>query len=80
MLTPVRLQIPGKFGPLIRTCSELFPNWVFILLADGMGGARGGERASQLAVETVAEIWQVAAPGRRRIAGRGGRSQPARAA
>jgi len=25
------------------------------LLADGMGGARGGERASQLAVETVAE-------------------------
>lgn len=26
------------------------------LLADGMGGARGGERASQLAVETVAEM------------------------
>jgi protein phosphatase len=26
------------------------------LLADGMGGARGGERASQLAVETVAEL------------------------
>ena len=26
------------------------------LLADGMGGARGGERASQLAVDTVAEL------------------------
>jgi serine/threonine protein phosphatase PrpC len=34
----------------------MVPELGLFLLADGMGGARGGERASQLAVECVAEI------------------------
>ena len=54
------------------------PEMGLYLLADGMGGARAGELASQMAVETVAEIWQVAASRCRRVAGCCGRSQPAR--
>jgi PPM family protein phosphatase len=34
------------------------PEYGLYLLADGMGGARGGERASRLAVDTVAEMVQ----------------------
>ena len=34
------------------------PELGLYVLADGMGGARAGERASQLAVETVAEVVQ----------------------
>ena len=34
----------------------MVPELGLFLLADGMGGARGGERASQLTVECVAEI------------------------
>jgi protein phosphatase len=34
----------------------MVPELGLFLLADGMGGARGGERASQLAVECVTEI------------------------
>jgi PPM family protein phosphatase len=34
----------------------MIPELGLYLLADGMGGARGGERASQLAVECVADI------------------------
>lgn len=37
-------------------CFLVDPALGLYLLADGMGGARGGERASKLAVETVSEI------------------------
>ena len=56
MLEACALTDPGK----VRTCNQdsfrIVPEIGLYLLADGMGGARGGERASQVAVETVAEI------------------------
>jgi protein phosphatase len=36
-------------------CYRLLPDLGLYLLADGMGGARAGERASELAVETMAK-------------------------
>ncbi len=45
---------------LVRTNNEdycrVLPDLSLYLLADGMGGAKGGETASHLAVETVTEI------------------------
>ena len=44
----------------VRSTNEdyclMLPEIGLYLLADGMGGAKGGERASRLAVETVADI------------------------
>ena len=37
-------------------CCLIIPELGLYLLADGMGGARGGEMASRMAVDTVAEI------------------------
>ena len=49
---------------LARTNNEdychLEPGLGFYVLADGMGGARAGERASQLAVDTVTEVLRAA--------------------
>jgi protein phosphatase len=49
----------------VRSNNEDFclikPDLGLYILADGMGGAKAGERASQLAVDTVAEIVQHAA-------------------
>ena len=56
MLEACAVTDPG----LVRTTNQDFfriiPELGLYLLADGMGGARGGARASQVAVETVAEI------------------------
>ena len=66
----------------VRTNNEDYcliePELGLYVLADGMGGANAGERASRLAVETVAEAVLMAQPSRRPgSADRGGRSQPA---
>lgn len=49
---------------LVRSSNQDFcftaPELGLYVLADGMGGAQGGERASQLAVETVVEVVQAA--------------------
>ncbi|HTM48127.1 MAG TPA: protein phosphatase 2C domain-containing protein [Bryobacteraceae bacterium] len=37
-------------------CYRILPELGLYLLADGMGGARAGEKASELAVETMAEV------------------------
>ena len=49
---------------LIRSSNQDYclalPEIGLYILADGMGGARGGERASQLAAETVADVVRAA--------------------
>ncbi len=47
---------PGRIRTSNQDFFRILPEIGLYLLADGMGGARGGERASQMAVETVAEI------------------------
>jgi serine/threonine protein phosphatase PrpC len=56
MLNAFALTDPGKVRSANQDSFRIVPELGLYLLADGMGGARGGERASQLAVETVAEI------------------------
>jgi PPM family protein phosphatase len=56
MLKACALTDPGKVRTANQDSFRIVPELGLYLLADGMGGARGGERASQLAVETVAEI------------------------
>src|SRR5579863_5355030 len=55
MLESCALTDPGKVRSANQDCFRIVPELGLYLLADGMGGARGGERASQLAVEAVAE-------------------------
>jgi PPM family protein phosphatase len=54
---------PGKVRSSNQDSFRIVPELGLYLVADGMGGARGGERASTLAVEAVAEA--VAAAPRR---------------
>jgi PPM family protein phosphatase len=56
MLDACALTDPGKVRTNNQDFFRIVPELGLYLLADGMGGARGGERASQVAVETVAEI------------------------
>jgi len=56
MLEAYALTDPGKVRPSNQDCFRIIPELGLFLLADGMGGARGGERASQLAVECVADM------------------------
>jgi protein phosphatase len=56
MLEARALTDPGKVRSNNQDSFRIVPELGLYLLADGMGGARGGERASLLAVETVAEI------------------------
>ncbi len=56
MLEACAISDPGKVRSTNQDAYRIVPELGLFLLADGMGGARGGERASQLAVETVAEI------------------------
>jgi PPM family protein phosphatase len=56
MLEACALTDPGKVRTTNQDFFRIVPDLSLYVLADGMGGARGGARASQLAVETVAEI------------------------
>jgi protein phosphatase len=54
MLEAYALTDAGKVRTTNQDSWRIVPELGLYLLADGMGGARGGERASQLAVESVA--------------------------
>jgi serine/threonine protein phosphatase PrpC len=56
MLEACALTDPGKVRTSNQDSFRIVPEIGLYLLADGMGGAKGGARASQIAVETVAEI------------------------
>jgi protein phosphatase len=56
MLEACALTDPGKVRHVNQDFFKIAPDLGLYLLADGMGGARGGERASQVAVDTVVEI------------------------
>jgi PPM family protein phosphatase len=55
MLESCALTDPGLVRSANQDCFRIVPEAGLYLLADGMGGARGGERASQMAVEAVSE-------------------------
>jgi len=55
MLEAYALTDPGRVRTNNQDFFRIIPELGLYLLADGMGGARGGERASRLAVECVAE-------------------------
>lgn len=54
MLASYALTDPGRVRTSNQDFYRIVPELGLYLLADGMGGARGGERASQLAVDSVA--------------------------
>lgn len=54
MLEAYGVSDPGKVRADNQDAFRIIPELGLYLLADGMGGARGGERASQLTVECVA--------------------------
>ncbi len=56
MLEASALSDPGQIRQTNQDTYRIVPELGLYLLADGMGGARGGERASQLAVDSVVEI------------------------
>jgi serine/threonine protein phosphatase PrpC len=56
MLEACALTETGKVRTSNQDSFRIVPELGLYVLADGMGGARGGERASQVAVEAVAEF------------------------
>ncbi len=56
MLESCALTDTGSVRSTNQDSFRIVPEIGLYLLADGMGGARGGERASQLTVETVTEV------------------------
>ncbi len=62
MLEAYALSDVGRVRTNNEDCALILPEIGLYLLADGMGGARAGEMASRLAVDTVAEVvrqaWQ----------------------
>jgi len=56
MLEAFALSDPGRIRSTNQDTFRVLPELGLYLLADGMGGARGGERASQLAVDSVMDI------------------------
>jgi serine/threonine protein phosphatase PrpC len=56
MLEACALTDPGRVRSTNQDFVQIVPDLGLYLLADGMGGARGGERASRMAVEVVTEI------------------------
>ena len=55
MLEAYAVSDPGKVRAENQDAWRIVPELGLYLLADGMGGARGGERASCLAVDSVTE-------------------------
>lgn len=60
MLEACALTDPGKVRASNQDFFRIIPEIGLYLLADGMGGARGGERASQVAVEAVSDVLEKA--------------------
>ncbi|HKW98725.1 MAG TPA: protein phosphatase 2C domain-containing protein [Bryobacteraceae bacterium] len=62
MLEAFALSDVGRVRTNNEDCALVLPEIGLYLLADGMGGARAGEMASRMAIDTVAEIvrqaWQ----------------------
>jgi PPM family protein phosphatase len=62
MLEAFALSDVGRVRTNNEDCALVLPEVGLYLLADGMGGARAGEMASRMAIDTVAEIvrqsWQ----------------------
>src|SRR5438128_8444153 len=56
MLEAVSLSDKGCVRSNNEDCCLVEPNLGLYVLADGMGGAQAGERASRIAVDTVAEL------------------------
>jgi serine/threonine protein phosphatase PrpC len=56
MLEAYALTDTGRVRSTNQDFFRIVPEMGLYLLADGMGGARGGARASQLAVECVADV------------------------
>src|SRR5579862_2891834 len=56
MLESWAISDAGKIRTSNQDAYRVIPELGLFLLADGMGGARGGERASQLTVDCVADI------------------------
>src|SRR5579864_2803266 len=56
MLEAFGLSDPGSVRPNNEDCYLLAPERGLYVVADGMGGAQAGERASKLAVDTLAEF------------------------
>ncbi len=54
-LTDVGLKRPQNEDRFASWVSDRDPSWAVLVVADGMGGARAGEIASQLAVDHVME-------------------------
>ena len=54
MLEAFGLSDPGSVRPNNEDCYLLAPEMGLFVVADGMGGAQAGERASKLAVDTLA--------------------------
>ncbi|MGD1069595.1 MAG: protein phosphatase 2C domain-containing protein [Bryobacteraceae bacterium] len=55
MLEAYALTDPGRVRTTNQDFFRIVPELGLYLLADGMGGARGGERASRIAVDCVAD-------------------------
>jgi serine/threonine protein phosphatase PrpC len=60
MLETFSLSDTGCVRPNNEDYTRVIPEIGLFLLADGMGGARGGETASRLAVDTIADTLQTA--------------------
>ncbi len=56
MLEAHAVTDPGKVRSSNQDCFRIVPELGLFLLADGMGGARGGERASRLTVDAVVDV------------------------
>src|SRR6266436_9471 len=56
MLEAHALSDPGQVRTSNQDSFRIVPELGLFLLADGMGGARGGERASRLTVDAVADV------------------------
>src|ERR1700722_18840783 len=55
MLEAYALTDPGRVRTNNQDAFRIIPELGLYLLADGMGGARGGEHASRIAVDSVAD-------------------------